>query len=497
MKHRHSSFFVLAVCVLAVLAVPSAARAQCDTATPALTGFTFSPSSINTTAASATVNCNMTLTDALSGVANATCSFVAPDFFHRVSCSLAAPTSGTRANGVWSCAITVPRYELAGTWTAQVSANDAVGNAANLDPSLQGFASALTITSDPDTVAPALGVFSLVPGSVTVSAASQNVTCNMALTDAKSGVAQATCALQAPDSEQTVGCASAAPASGTRNNGTFSCVITVPRYADAGTWVPTVFAVDQVGNFTNPPAMPAATLTVTSVPEDITPPSLTNFDFNPKTINVGGSSQNVTCSIPVADSPAGVNSATCQFSIQTFVPPASFITQTQSCVATTPTTGTRNSGTFQCTVTFPRYSAGGLWSSSVSLNDLAGNQADFPQALQLNVLCGAADAETVIRFASKTSLTWDAVAGATQYNVYRGAQSALVDTNADHLPDAGYGTCQNSRDANLVDTAFAEPDVPTAGQGYFFLVAYKAAGEQKGLGSNSFGTARTVVAPCP
>jgi hypothetical protein len=319
----------------------------------------------------------------------------------------------------------------------------------------------------------------------------------MALTDAKSGVAQATCSLQAPDSEQTVGCGSAAPASGTRNNGTFSCVLTVPRYADAGTWVPTVFAVDLVGNFTNPPAMPAATLTVTSVPEDITPPSLTNFDFNPKTINVAASSQNVTCSIAVADSPAGVNSATCQFSIQTFVPPASFVTQTQSCTATSPTSGTRNSGTFQCTVNFPRYSAPGLWSSSVSLDDLAGNSADLPQALQLNVQCAAAEAETTIRFDSKTALAWTVVAGATQYNVYRGAQSSLVDTNADHLPDAGYGACQNSRDANLTDLAFNETDTPSAAQGYFFLVAYKSAGVEKGLGRNSFGTARTVASPCP
>jgi hypothetical protein len=273
-------------------------------------------------------------------------------------------------------------------------------------------------------------------------------------------------------------------------------VLTIPRYADAGTWIPQVFAVDQVGNFPQVPFFPASSLTVTSSPEDITPPSLTNFDFNPKTINTGGSAQPVTCTIAVADSPAGVNNATCQFSIQTFIAP-DFVMQTQSCVATTPTAGTRNSGTFQCTVTFPRYSAGGLWSSSASLADLAGNQVDLPQALQLNVNCGAAEAETVIRFASKTSLTWDPVAGATQYNVYRGAQSALVDTNADHLPDAGYGTCQNARDANLTDTLFTEGDVPSASQGYFFLVGYKAAGLHKGLGTNSFGTPRTVLSPCP
>src|SRR5262249_59882392 len=100
--------------------------------------------------------------------------------------------------------------------------------------------------------------------------------------------------------------------------------------------------------------------------------------------------------------------------------------------------------------------------------------------------------------ADKQPLSWDVVAGASQYDLYRGPLTNLIDANADQLPDGGYGTCQNSRDPVLTDTSFVDADVPTAAQkGFFYLVAYKSGGVEKGLGTNSIGTARTVASPCP
>jgi hypothetical protein len=473
-------------------------QADCDTTAPVLANFSFTPTAIDTTLASQNVTCTITLTDALSGVTGPSCTFTNSDQLHQQSCN-ATLTSGDSHVGIWSCVITFPRYTPSGQWTASVTAPDAVGNTGlgPIYPEDQGLPFLLTVTSNSDLIAPALGAFSLSPTAVTVSAAAQNVTCNMPFTDALSGVAFASCQLSAPaaSSLQTASCGAIAPSSGTRNNGVFSCVVSIPRYADAGTWTSRVIAVDQVGNFAQ--FSPAATLAVTSVPEDIVVPSLSGFDFNPKTISVGGSSKSVVCTMNVADALAGVNTATCSLSISGFVP--EFFTQQQSCTASAPISGTRNSGTFQCTVTMPRYAAGGAWSSDASLTDLAGNSADYPQALQLTVDCAAGDAETTCQFgANKQSLNWTAVAGATQYNVYRGPQTNLVDANLDHVPDGGYGTCQNSRDGNLTDTTFLDADIPSIAQkGFFYLVSYKLGGVEKGLGANSYGTPRTVAAPCP
>jgi hypothetical protein len=140
-----------------------------------------------------------------------------------------------------------------------------------------------------------------------------------------------------------------------------------------------------------------------------------------------------------------------------------------------------------------------MWSSSVTLDDLAGNSVDLPQAILLTVDCAAGDLETTCRLAAdKQTLSWDPIAGASQYDVYRGPFTNLVDANADHLPDGGYGTCQNSRDGNLTDTVFVDADVPSAAQkGFFYLVAYKSGVLEQGLGTNSFGANRTVAATCP
>jgi len=476
----------------------SALLAECDTSVPVLTGFSFNPPAVDTSAGPQNVTCSMTLEDPLSGVANAVLEFTSPDGNSRQSCTAAAPASGTRQNGTWSCVVTLPRYAPAGVWTADGLATDAVGNLALINPASGGFPSLLTVASDSDNVAPALTAFSLQPGSVDVSAVARNVTCNMTLTDAKSGVANATCRLYAPDSGQSVVCGATAPSSGTRNNGVFSCVLAIPAHADAGTWYAEVNAIDQAGNAPGLPFDPVPTLAVTSSPEDVTAPSLTSFDANPKTISVGAAQKPVVCTMGVADSPTGVDTATCRLNIFAFIPP-DFVSQAQSCTASAPSSGTRNSGTFECTVTVPRYSVEGAWASSVTLADLAGNSTVYSEALQINVNCAAVDVETNCHFAAdRQSLVWDAIAGATRYDVYRGVMTSLVDTNADHLPDTGYGSCQNSRDGNLTDLTFVDTDIPTTGQkGFFYLVAFRTTGGTMGLGSNSFGAPRTVPSPCP
>ncbi len=479
------------------------ALAECDTVGPVLTLLTLDKTTVNTTSASQNVVCTMNVNDTPAGVATATCGvqyidLVNPGVVQTQTCTSTTPSSGTPQNGTYQCTITLPRYSDAGLWNTQASFVDNVTNASNYSwfQMPVGSTMNLTVTSDPDVVAPAFGTVTLNPTSVNVTSSSQNVTCSMPLTDAKSGVSTASCYVQAPagSSTQAQGCTATAPSSGTRNNGTFSCTITMPRYSDAGTWTLLTFAVDAVGNQkTN---TPPATLAVTASPEDIIAPTVV-FDFNPKSIDVSASPQTVTCTFTVTDALAGVNFATCGFSFTDplAVPP---IDQSQSCTATSPSSGTRNNGTFQCVVTIPARSAGGNWTPEVNVADVVNNVANPPQAQVLAVACAASEAETTIRFSNKTTLTWNAIAGATRYNIYRGIVTGLTDANHDGLPDGGYGTCQNSRDANLTDTQFIDTDVPSAAQkGFHYLVDYTIGGVEKGLGKTSAGKPRTVASPCP
>ncbi len=504
MLHKHSMLTLAPLAALLLLgAAALPAHAECDTAGPVLTLLTLDKTSVNTTTAAQNVVCTMNVNDSPAGVASATClvqyvDLVNPGVVQTQSCNSTTPSAGTPQNGTYTCTITMPRYSDAGLWNTQATFEDAVTNSSTYSwfQMPPGSTMNLSVTSDPDVIAPAFGTVTLNPTTVNVSSASQNVTCSMPLTDAKSGVSSASCFLQAPStsSTQAQGCTATAPSSGTRNNGTFSCTITMPRYSDAGTWTTLVLASDAVGNRSN--GTPPATLTVTASPEDIIAPTVA-FDFNPKSIDVSASPQTVTCTFTVTDALAGVNFATCDFSYSDplAVPP---INQSQTCTATAPSSGTRNNGTFSCVVTIPARSAGGNWTPTVNVADVVGNVASPPQAQVLAVSCAASEAETTIRFSNKTTLTWTAIAGATRYNIYRGVVTGLTDANHDGLPDGGYGTCQNSRDPNLTDTQFIDTDVPTLAQkGFHYLVDYTTGGVEKGLGKTSAGKPRTVAAPCP
>lgn len=496
------------VVVSTVLAV-SVAVGECDTVKPTLTTFDFNPKTVNVTSAAQTVTCSMTVADALAGVDHAACTFRAPGFLQNYSCNAAAPSSGTRNNGVFSCNVTIPRFAESGIYKAQLTIADAVGNTTpinDFDLLLRGLPTDLTVTSTSDVVAPTLTTFDFNPKSVTVSAGPQTVECTMVVADALSGVDRATCFFTAPDSSQGQACVATAPSSGTRNNGTFKCSITMPRYADNGTWQAQVSLSDAVNNsaFFDPPTLQGRgfpiNLAVTSNPEDIQPPSLTTFDFTPKTIDTSSAAVNVTCTITVADSPAGVANAGCDFTSPS-------LQQSQSCTATTPSSGTRNSGTFTCVVTLPRYAEGGVWKAGVNINDQVNNSLDLAPAdlagrglpTDLTNNCSSGEAEPVIRFqtGSKTTIVWNPITGATSYNVYRGNLTGMVDANHDNQPDGGYGTCQNSRDPVLTDTQFVDTDTPNqTTKGFHYLVSYKSSSGEKGLGKRSNGTARTVT-PCP
>ena len=490
--------------VALIASVVTPARAACDTTYPVLTNLSLTPLAVDTTLSSQQVTCSMTLTDDLSGVASTTCQISPPPIagikFDSPSCTLTAPTSGTPRNGVWSCVIAVPRYSHADIWTVtKAYAVDVAGNAISFIG--QAVFPMVTVTSDPDTTPPVQTAVSLSAATVDVSAASQSVTCTMTMTDDKAGVNDALCAIFSPSHAQKSFCEAFAPSSGTTTNGVFSCNATIPRYAEAGIWIAGAAAEDFAVNGPLNGGPPTASLTVTSDQSDMTAPTLTSFDFNPKSISDGAEQRRIGCTMVVADSPAGVALAQCTL----FSPDG---TKNAFCNATAPISGTRNNGTFQCNVIIPQYEVAGTWTSAVYLSDQTnsytapitlGNTVNIPQTLLLNVDCSAGDPETTCRFTTdRQTLSWDPVAGATRYDVYRGALSNFVDANADHVPDGGYGTCQNARDANLTDTTFVDTDVPTPAQkGFFYLVDYRSGGVPTGLGTNSFGTARTVGAACP
>lgn len=478
------------LCVLIAVGAAAGVLADCDLAPPDLVDFEFTPTAGDTTAGSVDVTCSMTVSDLLSGVVSSECSFMSPTFIQSRSCVAESPSAGSPQNGTFECTVTIPQYADAGVWTASARLEDRVGNERSLfsfELAAAGLPTELTIASVPDLLGPTVSLVSLAPDTINVDASDQTVTCAMTLTDALSGVDLATCQVQSPDVFQVAACTASAPSSGDRNDGVFSCDITIPRYSDSGDWTAQGSAIDRAGN-TSP--FFQGVLTVNSTNEDIVGPTLTDFTFAPGTADTGSADAIITCTMDVTDAPAGTRFAAC-----TFLGPGG--DQEQACFAELPTLGTDQNGTYECDLTLPAYSEGGSWSAGVSLLDRTWNGTGldaaalagqgFPSILAVD--CGAvAVPQPVLRWDSGTTLAWDAITGALRYNVYRGFLSSLP---------FDYGSCQNSRDTLLTDTVFLETEDPPTGLAYQYLVSVTDGSGEGGLGTASDGASRTVVIPCP
>jgi len=92
--------------------------------------------------------------------------------------------------------------------------------------------------------------------------------------------------------------------------------------------------------------------------------------------------------------------------------------------------------------------------------------------------------------ADKVTLVWPAVTGALTYNIYRGDLSDLIDGDS-------YGACMTGLDDDPRDTFFVDPDVPSSGDGYFYLMSVVDAGGDGGLGTTSAGLPRVPAVACP
>lgn len=101
-----------------------------DVTGPVLTGFSFSPSTVNTSSGAQTITFNMTITDALSGFEHGTLSLVSPNRGQSVAAVVnsANRTSGTALNGVYSVVVQVPQYSNVGTWSVYLDLADVTGN---------------------------------------------------------------------------------------------------------------------------------------------------------------------------------------------------------------------------------------------------------------------------------------------------------------------------------------------------------------------------------
>lgn len=218
---------------------------------PVLAGLTISPSPVNVTAGTQTVTATARITDAGgSGAAQFAITATAPHGAF-ADCVDATLDSGTTADGTWKCTLTIPVGAEPGDWKLLVLISDAGFASQTYTTTELGAASLPTsfnVVSTWDQTFPVFHSLSLTPASVNVANGAQTITVSAALTDDRSGIARFDFVATSPSGRQ-VGCSSSVPATGDVLSGTWSCTVSIPADAEAGTWLITVRATDRAFNY--------------------------------------------------------------------------------------------------------------------------------------------------------------------------------------------------------------------------------------------------------
>ena len=386
-----------------------------DTTPPVLAGFSISPASVDSSAAAATITLTAHITDDVSGFPGTGCcgtsfSFTSPSGSRSVAAYVDASKriSGTPQDGTYRTTLVLPRYSEQGTWllSSAVSLTDVAGNPRYLyagDFVDAGFPTSFQQTGVGDITAPVLAGFSISPATVDTSAAPATITVTARITDDVSGFTNPSgCCYSysfyftsaSGRSSQSFSFDASKRISGTAQDGTYRTTITLPRYAEQGTWqlvLQYVYLYDLAGNSRQ---LSLSDFTTAGFPTtfqqtgvgDITPPVLAGFSISPATVDTSAASATITVTARITDDVSGftgVNGGCCNSFYLSFTSPSGRSSPYVSFDSSKRISGTAQDGTYRTTFILPRYSEQGTWqlsSQSMYLSDVAGNSRSLTSA---------------------------------------------------------------------------------------------------------------------
>ncbi len=240
-----------------------------DTQGPQLTGYTLTPTSLDTNAAAGSVRFSIDATDDLSGVEDAAVLIRLPDSGpplcfpcgHRGPSRLA---SGTIYDGVWNEDLPLPRYAKPGAYKASALVlYDRAGNRTDYSrEELEdlGFPVGFTQTGAGDTELPEVVDFWMTPETLQTSGGKQAIQFFIHVKDDLSGLGETADSVfeelrvdmqppHASDWWYTDG--GMTQVSGTALDGVWRFDRLLPPDAETGTWtIPAIAAIDHAGNMT-------------------------------------------------------------------------------------------------------------------------------------------------------------------------------------------------------------------------------------------------------
>jgi hypothetical protein len=410
-----------------------------DETPPNLTSLSISPSSVDTSASAETVDVDMHATDNLSGVSAIQVNLSNGSRWISAPAQL---TTGTRLHGTWDAVLTLPKGSAEGSYPLSVSVIDNVGNHhtySSQELETLGFPSAVAETGAGDTTPPQLSGVTATPASVSTCTSAQGTTIGVQASDS-SGVGFVTAYLTGPGGQSR-----SAPATldeGSATSGHWSASLTLPEHSQQGVWSISIQAGDTTGNSTYISSAQLAVDGFTSAVQqtcagDTSPPQIIGVMLTPETVDTSGGSRSVVVDVHATDNLSGVGSLQATLSSGG---------QSQSAPASLQSGGTALDGTWQATITLPRWSRQGPWLLSLSATDQIGNSISLAPS-QIEAL-GLPD--SIAQTGEEDDTAPTASKGSISPNSFDTSQHAVQVAVSLHTTDAQSGT-------ELVRVEFTSP----------------------------------------
>ena len=335
-----------------------------DTDAPTLTSLDLSSHSEDATTVPVSDDLTVVANDTASATTSVRVTLLDPDGLTRQVVDLVQQSYGT-GDTTWTGAVSFGSSPKAGAWQiGEVQLRDAAGNTRKVS---SGYDGAIDVVALTDLDAPTLSSVRFFPPSVNVTAAPAPVVVRVSLVDDASGVFDGTLRVVSPNGKQALDVAidDVHRVGGSFADGVWDVRVSVPRYAQAGTWhAVSAHLRDRVDHVRDVVVSGQPGLVVNDSAQDVTGPVLASTNL-PTTVDARTSVKDAAVRVHVTDVRAGVAAVL----LTVTRPGGSTVQQLARRVS-----GTAVDGVYQLSLPLSPSSQPGTWTlSSALLTDAFGN----------------------------------------------------------------------------------------------------------------------------
>lgn len=213
------------------------------------------------------------------------------------------------------------------------------------------------------------------PASVDISSGSQTILVTMRITDSDVGFSFGEISINGPSGQRlNTFFSSGSEISGNDFDGVHEVIVTIPQFAEPGSWTLNVNLSDYDNNsadYFGSDFVGSEFITVANTDTaDTQAPTITSFQVSTNAVDPSSAPVSVTVDISLADSPSGLEESY----FYLYDPAGNYLSGSLvSLTSGNRTSGDAFSGTYQFDLTFPTGAANGIWTIRSFTRDSAGN----------------------------------------------------------------------------------------------------------------------------